>query len=103
MRISDWSSDVALPIFDPKIVPVQNSAHEVGLGECAIFDAWVKAANAAGPGLTRASLIAGAEQSGTFGIAGTYDGSFGPGKPDAVDLERESGRRTCRERVCQYV
>lgn len=82
---------------DPKVVPFQASAHEVGLGECAIFDAWVKAALGAGPNLNRPNLIAAAETAGQFGIAGTLDGSFGPGKHDAVDFEREvAWRRSCK-------
>lgn len=74
---------------DPKIEPYQNSAHEVGLGECAIFDAWVAAALGAGPDLNRANLVAAADRAGTFGIPSTFDGSFGPGKHSAVDFERE--------------
>jgi hypothetical protein len=81
---------------DPKAVPFQNSAHEVALGECAIFDAWVRAALAAGPNLTRASLVHGAESAGTFQIPGTLEGSFAPGKHDAVDVEREvAWRKSC--------
>jgi ABC-type branched-subunit amino acid transport system substrate-binding protein len=82
---------------DPKVLPFQNSAHEVGLGECAIFDAWVRAALAAGPNLTRASLVGGAESSGRFDIPGTFEGSFGRGKHDAVDVEREvAWRKDCK-------
>lgn len=82
---------------DPKILPFQNSAHEVGLGECAIFDAWVRGALAAGPNLNRATFVAGIETSGTFGIPGTFEGSFARGKHDAVDVEREvAWRKDCK-------
>ena len=74
---------------DPKVVPYENSAHEVGLGECAIFDAFVGAATTAGSNLTRATFQASAESLDSFPIPATQDGSFGPGKHDAVDFERE--------------
>jgi hypothetical protein len=74
---------------DPKVLPTTNSAFEVAMGDCAIFDAWVAGATRAGPGLNRASFVAGMEQAGSFAIPSTMDGSFGPGKHDAVDFERE--------------
>lgn len=83
---------------DPTIYPPENSAHEVGLGECAIFNALVGAATAAGQNLNRASLVRGLDTlGGPFGIGGTLDGSFGPGKHDAVDYERRvAWRKSCR-------
>jgi hypothetical protein len=74
---------------DPKVLPPTNSAFEVAMGDCAIFDAWVAAATAAGPNLNRASFAAAMEQQGRVAIPSTLDGSFGPGKHDAVDFERE--------------
>src|SRR5690606_18980517 len=47
---------------DPGVLPYKNSAHEVGLGECAIFDAFVTAATNAGPVLNSTTLRQGAEQ-----------------------------------------
>ncbi|HVX16519.1 MAG TPA: hypothetical protein VHA73_00675 [Acidimicrobiales bacterium] len=82
---------------DPKVIPFINSAHEVGLGECAIFDAFVNAATKAGPDLTQASFIQGANSLGTFAIPSTQDGSFAPGKHDAVDYEREvAWHKSCK-------
>jgi ABC-type branched-subunit amino acid transport system substrate-binding protein len=83
---------------DPTIYPAENSAHEVGLGECAIFNALVGAATAAGPRLNRATLVRGLDTlGGPFGIGATLDGSFGPGKHDAVDYERRVvWRKSCR-------
>jgi ABC-type branched-subunit amino acid transport system substrate-binding protein len=82
---------------DPKVLPFQNSAHEVGLGECAMFDAFVGAASKAGPVLNSTTLRQGAATMRSFPIAGTYDGSFGPNKRDAVDFEQEvAWRRSCK-------
>ena len=82
---------------DPKVLPTTNSAFEVAMGECAMFDAWVRGAVRAGPNLTRASWVAGMEASGTFGISSTQDGTFGPGKHDAVDFEREvAWHKSCK-------
>jgi hypothetical protein len=82
---------------DPKVMPATNSAHEVAMGECAIFDAWVAAATAAGPDLTRANLVRGANTLRSLGIAGTLGGSFASGKHDAVDSEREvQWHKTCK-------
>jgi ABC-type branched-subunit amino acid transport system substrate-binding protein len=75
---------------DPKVLPTTNSAFEVAMGECAMFDSWVAGALGAGPALTRASWLAAMERStAPFGIPSTLDGTFGPGKHDAVDFERE--------------
>jgi ABC-type branched-subunit amino acid transport system substrate-binding protein len=81
---------------DPKVLPTTNSAFEVSMGECAMFDAWVRGLQGAGPNLTRATWVAAMERSGSFGISSTQDGSFGPGKHDAVDYEREvAWRKSC--------
>jgi ABC-type branched-subunit amino acid transport system substrate-binding protein len=81
---------------DPKVLPVSHAAFEVAMGECAAFDAWAAGALRAGRGLHRASFVAGMEQSGSFGSAGSLDGSFGPGKHDAVDFVREvAWHRSC--------
>lgn len=73
---------------DPKAVRVGSAAREVAMRECAVFDAWVGGATAAGPGLTRAGLVAGLESMGQFPMAGMQDGQFGPGRHDAVLFER---------------
>jgi hypothetical protein len=74
---------------DPTVLPTTNSAFEVAMGDCAIFDAWLAGVRRAGPSLTQASFLAAMDESGTFGIPGTQDGSFGPGKHDAEDNEQE--------------
>lgn len=82
---------------DPKALDYRSAAFEVAMGECTLFDVWAQAAIRAGEHLNRPNLIAAAEQMGTFGIAGTLDGSFGPGKHDAVDFEREVvWRKDCK-------
>ena len=80
--------DVVHPV-DPKVLPTTNSAFEVAMGDCAVFNAWLAGVTRAGPNLTQASFLAAMGDSGTFGIPGTQSGSFGPGKHDADDYERE--------------
>jgi hypothetical protein len=74
---------------DSTVLPTTNSAFEVAMGDCAIFDAWLAGVRRAGPALTQASFLTAMGQSGTFGIPGTQNGSFGPGKHDAEDNEQE--------------
>lgn len=65
---------------------------------CGLFEVFVKAATAAGPGLTRAGLVAGTNTLGTF-PSPNFGGalSFGPGKPDGADFVRtKEYRRDCR-------
>src|SRR5690606_12160459 len=82
---------------DPKATDPRSAAWEVATGECAIFDVWVKGAIAAGPNLNRPNLVSAVENMGSFGIPGTLDGSFAPGKHDAVDFEREVvWRKSCK-------
>jgi hypothetical protein len=79
--------DRVLPA-DPKVLPSTNSAFEVAMEECGMFDAWVAGALNAGATLNAATLVTGMESTGTRSIAGVFDGSFAPGKHDAVDNVR---------------
>jgi ABC-type branched-subunit amino acid transport system substrate-binding protein len=74
---------------EPAMANNRSLAFGLALIECGVFDTWLSMARKAGPALSRASLAAAAEQTGPFPISGSLDGSFGPGKFDAVDQVRE--------------
>lgn len=74
---------------DPKVLPTTNSAFEVAMFECGLFDMLVAGLTNAGQQLTQPGFIAGLEQRGPFDMAGSLGASFGPGKHDAGDEERE--------------
>ena len=73
---------------DPKVLPPTNAAFPVAMGDCAIFNAWLEGVTRAGPALNQASFLTAMDQSGTFGIPGVQNGSFGAGKHDADDYEQ---------------
>jgi hypothetical protein len=82
---------------DPKVLPPTASAFEVAMFECAMFDMFVAAATAAGPDLSQASFLAAADQLGPIQVAGSLDGTIGPGKHHANDQEREvAWRLSCK-------
>jgi hypothetical protein len=72
-------------------------AYNLGTIECGVFDMWVAMARKAGPTLSRATLIDGAERAGPLALASTLNGSLGPGKHDFDDGVREVvWRLACR-------
>lgn len=82
---------------DPRVLPPSASAFEVAMFECAMFDLFVGALTAAGPDLTQANFLAAADQLGPIQVAGSLDGSIGPGKHHANDHEREvAWRLSCK-------
>jgi hypothetical protein len=74
---------------EPAMSNTRSLAFGLALIECGVFDSWLSIARRAGPGLSSASMASAAEQTGSFPISGSLDGSFGPGKFDAVDQVRE--------------
>ena len=81
---------------DPSVLPTTNSAFEVAMGDCAVFDAFVAGAKAAGNNLTLSSWLAGMNSLGSFAIPGTQNGSFSAAKHDAADYEQEvSWQQSC--------
>lgn len=74
---------------DPKVLPPTNSAFEVAMHECSVWDVFVAGATAAGPDLTRDTLAAGIETLGRFPLAGLQDGIFGPGRHDGGAFLRD--------------
>lgn len=60
-------------------------AYSIAMGQCAIFDTFVRGASAAGPHLTRSALLSGVETLGSFPLPGFGDGSLAPGKHDAMN------------------
>lgn len=88
--------DRVLPA-DPKVLPATNSAFEVAMHECSLFDVFVAGATNAGPGLTRSSLVAGIGQIGATPLAGLYDGVFDPTRHDGGNHVREvQWHRSCQ-------
>jgi hypothetical protein len=80
--------NVVRPV-DPTVLPTTNSAFEVAMGDCDVFDAWLSGVTRAGTNLTQASFLTAMGDTGNFAIPGTQNGSFGPGKHDADDYEQE--------------
>ena len=81
---------------DSTVVPPTNSAFEVAMGDCAVFNAFAGGAKAAGNNLTLSSWLAGMNSLGSFGIPGTQNGSFSASKHDGVDYEQEvSWQESC--------
>lgn len=62
--------------------------YETTMGACNQIRTFVAAARATGPQLTRARLSGGYQGMGSFPLAYTAGGSFGPGKFDAADFSR---------------
>src|SRR3546814_5323398 len=82
MRISDWSSDVCSSDLGPEAV-------------------WVDDVDVEG-------VVADPDRLGRLGLAGHGDledaaEEVAPLAAGAVDVHRQIGRASCRERVCKYV
>jgi hypothetical protein len=74
---------------DSTVLPTTNSAFEVAMGDCAVFNAFIAGVQKAGATLTQASFLQGMDSIGTFAIPGTQNGSFTATKHDADDYEQE--------------
>src|SRR3546814_12135081 len=92
MRISDWSSDVALPIFQLAVQRTELVRASASDDPLRYDDALADQAMV----LSQAGRYAQAEPIERAALAG-YRTLY------AADSQKEIGRESCRERVCQYV